>query len=162
MAKSLDTTGGGGLSVRDKSAELELLFQNAGFRVQAQDEEGALSAALDIALRIAQAETIEEVLDPGQTYSGRDLIGKRFRIVGPVSLRESTYSGGVGFYMQFTANVTDPQTGEITTEVVSIGALNPMVQLARAAQLGEMDRDWRMVESAATTRGYTALWLADA
>lgn len=149
------------LAVADKVAQLGLIFQDAGFALEdSNDEAASLNAALEIALRIANAQTIDEVLDPGSTMSGQDLVGFPFRIVGPIVARRSTFKGGLGFYLQFDAEVTNPKTGEVTVQPVSIGALNPMVQLARAAQLGGLDRTWRVVEGNETARGYKPLWLA--
>lgn len=146
-------------TVQEKAAALEQVFVNAGIRIQRPDTDDDGEAALDIALRIAEAETMDQVLEPSQTVSGKDLIGFVLSNVAELVFRPSSFKGGVGAYLQFTADITDRASGETRRETVSIGALNVMTQLAKAAVFGELAGPFEIYESAPTAKGYTALWL---
>ena len=122
------------------------------------DENASLDASLSIALRIAQAESVEEVLNPQSTISGQDLVGRPF-VVRSLRLARSTFSGGLPFYMQL--DVVFPDTGE--TSVVSCGSLNVMSQLAKLGQMNALGEPVVIEESEnQTARGYKPLWLRSA
>lgn len=153
------------LRIQDKAAQLQQVFLDSGipFEEGNRDERGSLEAALDIALRIANAGSEEEIFDPGKTLDGKDLVDRPFTVATVPVARRSTFEGGIGWYFQFTGQVLEPATGELVERVISVGALNVLTAMAALHKSGRLlGRGFKLEASQKTASGYSALWLKPA
>jgi hypothetical protein len=106
--------------------------------------------AWEIAERLALANTADELFNPNGALGWRDHLGR------PVFIRRVRYAPGQfeqgpGFFA--IVDAVDADTGEFLT--LTTGAFNVLVQLARAGQLGLLDKAVKLVESdTPTADGY--------
>jgi hypothetical protein len=152
------------LRIRDKAAAVEQFFNACGIvflESQENDPRASLEASLDILLRIIESEDEEALFGAKGTFDGRDLVGKSFTVTSAPVARRSTFKGGLGWYLQFEADVLDPGTGALDRRLVSCGAANVMTSMAKLHRQGKLVGmpGLTLEESEETASGFKALWL---
>lgn len=110
---------------------------------------------MEIALRILESETAEEILNPAETVDAEDLAGAPF-VLNAVAISRSNKDGGIGYFA--TLDATHPETGE--RMAISCGAANVVVQAVSLYERGFLPiKVFIEVAAKATSRGFYPLTL---
>lgn len=141
-----------------KENMLSQLFASAGVAVASEDRDPEL-AAFEVAARILQAETVDDILGETELLKARDILRKPFWLDG-FDVRNSDFQDGSGVYMLMSIRLFDDTENRVQ---VTCGSTNVIAQCVRLQQLDALPAPVCFVEASKPTKsGYYPLWLRKA
>lgn len=132
-------------SMAEGESAMDRLARRLAHLVQSPEE-----ASINIASRILDAETAEDILAPVEALNAEDLNGAPFTL-NAVAILPSGMDGGIGFFAVFDAS--DPKTGDSMS--ITCGAANVVAQAAALYDKGFLPMTVVIeVSKKATSRGF--------
>lgn len=133
------------VGMAEGESAMERLSRKLAHLVQSPED-----ASINIASRILDAETAEDILAPVEALNAEDLNGAPFTL-NSVAILPSGMDGGIGFFAVFDAS--DPQTGDQMS--ITCGAANVVAQAAALYDKGFLPMTVVIeISRKATSRGF--------